>query len=96
MPTPWTFFCTDENLIPNDIQGAKYALIQKSELCLCSITAGSLYLHENIGSCADKKTQQCQNDFIFHHQSSSLYLYFQELLPDLNLKLDVIFMENGK
>ena len=53
MPTPWTFFCTHEDQIPNDIQGAKYALIQKSDLCLCSITAGSLYLHENIGSCAE-------------------------------------------
>ena len=40
MPTPWTFFCTHEDQIPNDIQGAKYALIQKSDLCICSITAG--------------------------------------------------------
>ena len=31
MPTPWTFFCTLDNQIPNDIQGAKYALIQKSD-----------------------------------------------------------------
>ena len=89
MPTPWTFFCTHENQIPNDIQGAKYALIQKLDLCLCSIMAGSLYLHENIGSCEDKRNNNAKMTLYFMINQAA-YLYFPELVPDLNLKLDVI------
>ena len=54
LPLPWTFFCTHEKQIPNDIEGASYVMLEKSDLCLCSITAGSLYLHENIVSCSHK------------------------------------------
>ena len=86
MPTPWTFFCTHENQIPNDIQGAKYALIQKSDLCLCSIMAGSLYLQENIESCEDKRNNVKMTLYFMINQAT--YLYFPELVPDLNLKLD--------
>ena len=95
MPTPWTFFCTHENQIPNDIQGAKYALIQKSDLCLCSITAGSLYLHENIGSCEDKRKNNVKMTLYFT-KNHAAYLYFPELVPDLNLKLDVILKKPRK
>ena len=95
MPTPWTFFCTHENQIPNDIQGAKYALIQKSDLCLCSITAGSLYLHENIGSYEDKRNNNVKMTLYFTINQAA-YLYFPELVPDLNLKLDVILEKPRK
>ena len=95
MPTPWTFFCIHEDQIPNDIQGAKYALIQKSDLCLCSITAGSLYLHENIGSCADKKNSHVKMNLYFTINQAA-YLYFPEMVPDLNLKFDVILNKARK
>ena len=95
MPTPWTFFCTHENQIPNDIQGAKYVLIQKSDLCLCSITAGSLYLHENIESCEDKRNNKVKITLYFTINQAA-YLYFPELVPDLNLKLDVILEKPRK
>ena len=95
MPTPWSFFCTHENQIPNDIQGAKYALIQKLDLCLCSITAGSLYLHENTGSCEDKRNNNVKMTLYFMINQVA-YLYFPELVPDLNLKLDVILEKPRK
>ena len=95
MPTPWTFFCTHEDQIPNDIQGAKYALIQKSDLCLCSITAGSLYLHENIGSCADKRNSHVKMNLYFTINQAA-YLYFPEMVSDLNLKFDVILNKPRK
>ena len=95
MPTPWTFFCTHENQIPNDIQGAKYALIQKSDICLCSITAGSLYLHENILSCEDKRNNNVKMTLYFTINLAT-YLYFPELVPDLNIKLDVILEKPRK
>ena len=95
MPTPWTFFCTHEDQIPNDIQGAKYALIQKSDLCLCSITAGSLYLHENIGSCADKRNSHVKMNLYFTINQAA-YLYFPEMVSDLNLKFDIILNKPRK
>ena len=95
MPTPWTFFCTRENQIPNDIQGAKYALLQKSDLCLCSITAGSLYLHENIGSCEDKRNNNVKMTLYFTINQAAC-LYFSELVPDLDSKLDAILEKPRK
>ena len=95
MPTPWTFFCTHENQIPTDIQGAKYALIQKLDLCLCSITARSLYLHEYIGSCEDKRNNNVKMTLYFMINQAA-YLYFPGLVPDLNLKLDVILEKPRK
>ena len=95
MPTSWTFFCTHENQIPNDIKGAKYALIQKSDLCLCSIMAGSLYLPENIGSYEDKRNNNVKMTLYFTINQAA-YLYFPELVPDLNLKLDVILEKPRK
>ena len=56
LPLPRTFFCTYEKQIPNDVEGASYVILDKSDLCLCSITAESLYLHENIVSCSHKNT----------------------------------------
>ena len=70
-------------------------MIQKSDLCLCSITAGSLYLHENIGSCADKRNSHVKMNLYFTINQAA-YLYFPEMVSDLNLKFDVILNKPRK
>ena len=91
LPLPWTFFCTHEKQIPNDIEGASYVMLDKSYLCLCSITAGSLYLHENIVSCSHKNTSDSLQMRLKYTINKALMIFFPALIPDQDLKLDIIF-----
>ena len=52
-PTSWTIFCTKGRQIPNPTEGSAYIII-RTQLCLCSISAGAYYLQENILSCEDE------------------------------------------
>ena len=54
LPTLWTFFCTKERQIPNPTEGSPYIIIRRTQLCLCSISAGPYYLQGNILSCEDE------------------------------------------
>ena len=51
LPVPWTFFCTKERQIPNPTEGSPYIIIKRTQVCLCSISAGPYYLQENVLSC---------------------------------------------
>ena len=51
---PWTFLHTKERQIPNPTEGSPYIIIKRTQLCLCSISAGPYYLQENILSCEDE------------------------------------------
>ena len=54
LPIPWTFFCTKERQIPNPTEGSPYIIIKRTQLCLCSISAGPYYFQEYILSCEDE------------------------------------------
>ena len=54
LPIPWTFFCTKERQIPNPTEGSPYIIIKRTQLYLCSISAGPYYLQDNILSCGDE------------------------------------------
>ena len=47
LPAPWTFFCTKERQIPNPTEGSPY-IINRTQPCLCLISAGPYYLQENV------------------------------------------------
>jgi hypothetical protein len=51
LPLPWKFLCHHDQEIPKTLTGAKYAIIAKKDLCLCSISAGDYFLQENIITC---------------------------------------------
>ena len=88
---PWTFFCTHEKQIPNDIGGASYVILDKLDLCLCFITPGSLYLHENIVSCSHKNTSDSLQMRLKYYINTALFRYFPTFNPDQDLKLVIIF-----
>ena len=87
LPTPWSFFCTKESQVPNDISGSSYVLIQKSDLCLCSINAQSLYLHENIATCAERTDLDKQLSLQFTINQAVAINFPDEI--DLDLKEDI-------
>ena len=54
LPVPLTFFCTKERQIPNPKESSPYIIIERTQLCLCSINVGPYYLQENILSSEDE------------------------------------------
>ena len=53
-PLPWNYFCLTIDEIPKPIHGSNYVIIKKSDLCQCSLTAGSWYIEANIAYCTEE------------------------------------------
>ena len=51
---PWAFICTKKDKFQIPQKGVLIFVMKRTQLCLCSISAGPYYLQENILSCEDK------------------------------------------
>ena len=47
-PLPWNYFCS------KPIHGSNYVILKKTDLCQCSLTAGSWYIEANIAYCTEE------------------------------------------
>ena len=54
LPLPWTIIHNHNDQIPNPIEGSSYVIVDKSDLCQCSISAGTWYIQENIIYCTEQ------------------------------------------
>ena len=79
LPIPWTFFCTKERQIPNPTEGSPYIIIKRTQLCLCSITAGPYYLLENILSCEDENVDL----HMYYTVNMAVMNYFETQIPEI-------------
>ena len=79
LPIPWTFFCTKERQIPNPTEGSPYIIIERTQLCLCSISAGSYYLQENILSCEDENVDL----HMYYTVNMAVVNYFGTQIPEI-------------
>ena len=50
-PSPWNYFCSTIDEIPRPIHGSNDVILKKTDLCQCSLTAGSWYIEANIAYC---------------------------------------------
>ena len=53
-PLPWNYFCSTIDEIPKPIHGSNYVILKKTDLCQCSLTAGSWYIEVNIAYCTEE------------------------------------------
>ena len=53
-PLPWNYFCSKIDEIPKPIHGSNYVILKKTDLCQCSLTAGSWYIEANIAYCTQE------------------------------------------
>ena len=79
LPIPWTFFCTKERQIPNPTEGSPYIIIKRTQLCLCSISAGCYYLQENIVSCEDENVDL----HMYYTVNMAVVNYFGTQIPEI-------------
>ena len=84
LSVPWTFFCTKEIQIPNPIESSPYIIIKRTQLCLCSISAGPYNLKKNVLSCKDGNV-----DFFayYHTVNMAVVNYFGTQIPEIE-KID--------
>ena len=79
----WTFFCTKERQIPNHTEGSPYIIIRRTQLCLCSISAGPYYLQENVLSCDDENVELN----VYYTVNMAVVNYFGTQIPEVE-KID--------
>ena len=53
-PLPWNYFCSTIDEIPKPVHGSNYVILKKTDLCQCSLTAGSWYIQANIAYCIEE------------------------------------------
>ena len=53
-PLPWNYFCSKIDEIPKPIHGSNYVILKKTDLCQCSLTAGSCYIEANSAYCTEE------------------------------------------
>ena len=90
LPKPWISYCSHEDQIPNPIPGGDYVIIKKSDLCLCSITAGPWYIQENMQYCNDS-IEPSTKIHLYYTVNKAVYLYLYEEEMS-NLKGDSILL----
>ena len=78
LPKPWTFLCHHNDQIPNPIEGSPYVIIDKNDLCQCSISAGSWYIQENIAYCKEDPDTKIE---LKHTVNMAVMIYkFEEMI----------------
>ena len=82
-PVPWIFFCTKERKIPNHTEGSPYIIIKRTQLYLCSISAGPYYLQGNALSCEDENVDL----HMYYTVNMAVVNYFGTMIPEIE-KMD--------
>ena len=60
IPEPWSVVCSKYDPIPNPLKTSKYVIINKKDLCQCSLSTGTWYIQENIVYCEGEASSDLQ------------------------------------
>ena len=94
LPLPWTVICNRNDQIPSPIEGSPYVIIDKADLCLCSISAGTWYIQENIIYCTDEPSTDLQLKYTVN---MAVMLYqFEERIKDQSITDLTLYEEPAK
>ena len=77
------FSVQKKDRIPNPTEGSSYIIIKRTQLCLCSISAGPYYLQENVLSYEDEKVDL----HMYYTVNMAVVNYFGTQIPEIE-KID--------
>ena len=60
LPEPWRVQCKHTDQVLSTMESSPYCVIEKSDLCGCSITAGSVFVQDNIVYCKENPDANIQ------------------------------------
>ena len=67
LPQPWSYHCIDQEQIPTEIKGGPYAIIHKSQLCMCSLLADNTwFIQGNMKYCDPSKQKSLDPLKLYH------------------------------
>ena len=83
LPDGWTYYCSHDDQIPTSVKSGDYVIVQKSDLCRCSISAGQWYIQENMVYC----TGELDTEFNFYYTSNMAVMIhlFEQQIEEMNI-----------
>ena len=89
LPRPWILVC-GKHKRPCEIQIATYKILNGTELCECSLTAGTFSLHETLVQCTPKIRSQADGVFKMSYAINKIIFDYLQVNNDVTLEGDVL------
>ena len=90
-PLPWNYFCSKIDEVPKPIHGSNYVILKKTDLCQCSLTAGSWYIEANIAYCTEESATRLT---LYYTVNMATVVYqFEEMIKTEGITDLTLFLE---
>ena len=89
LPRPWILVC-GKHKRPHKIQIATYKILNRTELCKCSLTAGTFLLDETLVQCTPEIRSQADGVFKMSYAINKIIFDYLQVNNDVTLEGDVL------
>ena len=89
LPRPWILVC-GKHKRPHEIQIAMYKILNRTELCKCSLTAGTFSLDETLVQCMPEICSQADGVFKMSYAINKTIFDYLQVNNDVTLEGDVL------
>ena len=89
LPRPWILVC-GKHKHPHEIQIATYKILNRTELCKCSLTAGTFSLDETLVQCTPEIQSQANGVFRMLYAINKIIFDYLQVNNDVMLEGDVL------
>ena len=89
LPRPWILVC-GKHKRPHEIQIATYKILNRTELCKCSLTTGTFLLDETLVQCTPEICSQANGVFKMLYAINKIIFDYLQVNNDVTLEGDVL------
>ena len=89
LPRPWILVCGKQKR-PREIQIATYKILNRTELCECSLTAGTFSLDETLVQCTPEIRNAADGIFSMSYAINKIIFDYLQVNKDVTLERDVL------
>ena len=89
LPRPWILVC-GKHKRPREIKIATYKILNRTELCECSLTAGTFSLDETLAQCTPEIRKQADGIFQMSYAINKIIFDYLQVDKDVMLEGDVL------
>ena len=89
LPRPWILVC-GKHKRPREIKIATYKILNRTELCECSLTAGTFLLDETLVQCTPEIREEADGIFQMSYAINKIIFDYLQVNNDVTLEGDVL------
>ena len=89
LPRPWILVC-GKHKRPREIKIATYKILNRTELCECSLTTGTFLLDETLAQCTPEIREQADGIFQMSYAINKIIFDYLQVDKDVMLEGDVL------